>query len=564
MEALGTAGGTELLPAATHVLEKIGAHSADRRTSVILITDGQVGNDAEILRAFKPAAPVTVHTFGIDTAVNDAFLKSLARQQRGGCWLQTPDDDIAGTIAALGDRLRRPVLTELSVQGTWETGREALPDLHAREVVRITLRGAAATPLEITGHFPDGTAHLFEVDLGTAGSEAIKLLWAKERITALLAANRRPEAIDLARRHNLICEGAGFIAWDEAEQVPIAEEEIIQPAMAPSHALGLMRHCVDLRTLDCARIEDDGTSFGDFVESRTEEYATIFGVSPNGSVQSADEARREWELRLAQRVRDAGQRCGVAESGVEAWIVWAQSHGEGTAGRLNALSGAAAIISLMQRELDAPVLRGSLGTRHPTGSERSPGIPAQVGGRIPGGLTPGAGPEAEAAHRRSAERVDRSSAGLGMRVRPLRPRSDRENRVLCRDARPSALFRRLRRAPLAGVFGFDCGPGLTGIRHRRQLAARNGHRIRPTCRPRRVLTPSPMNSRPTMSPAYFETHFRTEARHAIGRPSLRSSRPTPPPANSGPPRRTRSRTSNWSQNCARPDGGSPASPATPR
>ena len=84
MENIGTAGGTELLPAATHVLEKIATHSAGRRTSVILITDGEVGNDAAILHAFKPAAKVTVHTFGIDTAVNDAFLKSLARQQRAG------------------------------------------------------------------------------------------------------------------------------------------------------------------------------------------------------------------------------------------------------------------------------------------------------------------------------------------------------------------------------------------------------------------------------------------------------------------------------------------------
>jgi Ca-activated chloride channel family protein len=231
MEAMGTGGGTELLPAATHVLEKIAAHSADRRTSVILITDGEVGNDAAILHAFKAAAKVTVHTFGIDTAVNDAFLKSLARQQRGGCWLQTPDDDIAGTVSALGDRLRRPVLSQLAVEGLWETGDGALPDLHAREVVTVALRGKTEGPIHVTGCLPDGTAHSFIVDLGSVGSEAVKLLWARQRIAALLAAGQKQEAITLAKAHNLICEGAAFIAWDEQEQVAIAKEELVQPAM---------------------------------------------------------------------------------------------------------------------------------------------------------------------------------------------------------------------------------------------------------------------------------------------------------------------------------------------
>lgn len=236
MEALGARGGTKLLPAATHVLEKIAAHSADRRTNVILITDGQVGNEEAVLRAFKPAAKVAVHTFGIDTAVNDAFLKSLARQQRGGCWLQTPDDDIAGTVSALGDRLRRPVLSNLAIKGAWETGDGNLPDLHAREVVTVALRGKAKGPIKVTGCLPDGTAHSFVVDRGAVGSEAVKLLWAQKRITVLSEAGQQQEAILLAKEHNLICEGAAFIAWDEQEQVPIAEDEIVQPVSESSVA----------------------------------------------------------------------------------------------------------------------------------------------------------------------------------------------------------------------------------------------------------------------------------------------------------------------------------------
>ena len=44
LEALGATGGTELLPALKHVLSKIAIHSTERPMSLVLITDGQVGN----------------------------------------------------------------------------------------------------------------------------------------------------------------------------------------------------------------------------------------------------------------------------------------------------------------------------------------------------------------------------------------------------------------------------------------------------------------------------------------------------------------------------------------
>ena len=231
MQSIGTTGGTELLPAVNHVLEAITAHSAGRRTNVILITDGEVGNDAQILEAFKAAGQLTVHTFGIDTAVNDAFLKALARQHRGGCWLQTPDDDIAGTVSALGERLRRPVLSQLSLDGSWESADGALPDLHAREVVTVVLRGRGKGAIKLRGYLPDGSAKSYKLPLGNRGSEAVKLLWARQRISWLNETEKKQEAITLAKIHNLICEGAAFIAWDEEEQVAVAKDELVQPGI---------------------------------------------------------------------------------------------------------------------------------------------------------------------------------------------------------------------------------------------------------------------------------------------------------------------------------------------
>jgi hypothetical protein len=299
MFSLGTAGGTELFPAALHVLRKIKVHSAYRKANIVLITDGQVGNEATIVQAFRDAPEVRVHTFGIDTAVNDAFLKSLARQQRG--WLQTPDDDIAGTIAALGHRLRRPVLTELAVHGAWEAGAERWPDLHAEEIVNIALRGPVGAPLEITGQLPDGTEHRLAVPTGIAGSEAVKLLWAKQRMTTLLETQRAPEAIALAREHNLICEGTAFIAWDEAEQVQVATEEIVQPALEIEC---LCQAGAAAPMLAMAEIDSEFAAF-----SRPHAHA---------------HAKRRASASVDDELRDLASKLGISVERRDAWMAWAQ------------------------------------------------------------------------------------------------------------------------------------------------------------------------------------------------------------------------------------------------
>ena len=230
---LGTGGGTELLPAAEHVLARLREHSAKRSATVIVITDGQVGNEHELLARFRREAGVTVHTFGIDVAVNDDFLKSLARQQGGDCWLQTPNDDIAGTVAGLADRLRRPVITDLEIRGAWELAGTRVPNVHAGQVVEISLRLPAGKPdaIEIAGRLGSGARHVFPLTVQPCANPALPLLWARERLFTLLADGQQTAALALAKEHNILCEGAAFIAWDESERVQVAQREIYQPSL---------------------------------------------------------------------------------------------------------------------------------------------------------------------------------------------------------------------------------------------------------------------------------------------------------------------------------------------
>jgi len=235
LESLGATGGTELLPAIEHVLGKIQEHSKERPSSLILITDGQVGNEGQILQSLAKHSRLRVHIFGIDVAINDGFLNKLAAQHHGASSLLSPQDDIVGAVTRLGTRLRRPLLTSIRVAEGWELAGPELADLHAGEAMSLPLKARTPDqPLIMEGKLIDGTTQRYSFDLLETSTAALRLLWAKRRIDSLLAAGNPKAAISLAKENNLVCEGAAFIAWDEAEKVPVSgpDSEVYQPSMA--------------------------------------------------------------------------------------------------------------------------------------------------------------------------------------------------------------------------------------------------------------------------------------------------------------------------------------------
>jgi hypothetical protein len=240
LEALGTTGGTELLPALNHVLSKIAIHSTARPMSLVLITDGQVGNEAQILKSLSGHAQLRVHVFGIDVAINDGFLQKLAAQHHGTSCLMSPQDDIVGAVARLGNRLRKPVWTSIRVQDGWEIVGQTLPDLYEGQVLSLPLKSnGAARSVTLDGKLPDGTSKSCRFDLVQTSAVALPLLWAKRRIEFHLAKGETQEAIALAKANNIVCEGAAFIAWDETEKVPVSAKEVYQPTMEPAMARGM-------------------------------------------------------------------------------------------------------------------------------------------------------------------------------------------------------------------------------------------------------------------------------------------------------------------------------------
>ena len=64
----------------------------------------------------------------------------------------------------------------------------------------------------------------------------------KHRIDSLLQDRKNEQAIEHAKEANPVCRGAAFVAWDEAEKVAAAQDEVHQPSLQfmPTKSIALV------------------------------------------------------------------------------------------------------------------------------------------------------------------------------------------------------------------------------------------------------------------------------------------------------------------------------------
>ncbi|HEU4533370.1 MAG TPA: VWA domain-containing protein, partial [Polyangiaceae bacterium] len=122
VEALRANGGTELLAPLVEGL------TLAPDGVLVLLTDGQVGNEAQILKAALNArAGARVYSFGIGTNVSDALLKDMARQTEGAVEFIHPGERIDDKVVAQVSRALAPRVTELEVRFEGVEGAELAP-----------------------------------------------------------------------------------------------------------------------------------------------------------------------------------------------------------------------------------------------------------------------------------------------------------------------------------------------------------------------------------------------------------------------------------------------------
>jgi hypothetical protein len=118
------------------------------------------------------------------------------------------------------------------LEAGWELAGTELPDIYAGQTVFAPIRtNGNRSDLKIAGKDSAGRALTLHLHPQAANNDLPKLIWMKRRIESPLQGGKAREAIALAETSNLVCRGAAFIAWDDAEEVAIAQDEVYQPSL---------------------------------------------------------------------------------------------------------------------------------------------------------------------------------------------------------------------------------------------------------------------------------------------------------------------------------------------
>lgn len=235
VESLRAAGATEMLPGLHAALGA--APPADARMRlVVLITDGYIGNEREVLAALtRDLGASRVFSFGVGGAVNRYLLEQVAELGRGVSEVVTPSEDPSAAAERFHTRIARPFVTDLAVDWGGLDVREvyprALPDVFADQPVLVHGRyaqGGEGT-IQLSGRVRGRAwTQRVRVSLPRApgGHEAVPSVWARARIhdlsTAMLLGETpalREEVTRLALRFGLVSDYTSFVAVDEEGSV---------------------------------------------------------------------------------------------------------------------------------------------------------------------------------------------------------------------------------------------------------------------------------------------------------------------------------------------------------
>ena len=236
-------GGTEILAPLKDVLRKGPTGGLVRH--VVLVTDGQVGNESQIVKHVTSLDQnLRVFGIGIDTAVNAAFLRSIARETGGLSTLLTPSDPIADRVTRFLGRVGTPIATNVALDGLPDDARvqpEGIPDLYLGEPVVVTGSVPGDLPAGLRFHLEHagGSREIFLPQAREGGAEVARAV-AGARVTALTDRmllhrddSATSELLALSLAETVLCPLTAFVVVDPTETSGGTPESMVIPAMTP-------------------------------------------------------------------------------------------------------------------------------------------------------------------------------------------------------------------------------------------------------------------------------------------------------------------------------------------
>jgi Ca-activated chloride channel family protein len=128
VETLAASGGTEMLEPLLAATSALSTVDPKRGRLIVLLTDGQVGNESEIIeRVMASAAGARIYTFGIGKNVSDLLLRDLARRSKGEAEFIHPGERIDAKVTAQFARAAASRVEGLSLRFTGVDAGELAP-----------------------------------------------------------------------------------------------------------------------------------------------------------------------------------------------------------------------------------------------------------------------------------------------------------------------------------------------------------------------------------------------------------------------------------------------------
>jgi Ca-activated chloride channel family protein len=259
-------GGTEMMKAIRTALgDDAGAGKpveADPVRVVCFMTDGYVGNDAEIIAEIKKHSDARVFSFGIGTAVNRFLLAKMAEEGHGDVEFVTAPGEAQAAADRFYERVHSPVLTNISIDWNGLPVTEVYPrevrDLFSAKPIIITGRftGAPTGKITIKGYQGTGDfSRSIPVDFSSAGvgNAALEKIWARHKVEDLMSqdwngiqqgnSKYKAEIIQVGLTHSLATQYTSFVAVEEKTvvqdgkpvqiEVPVELPQGVSPLAVP-------------------------------------------------------------------------------------------------------------------------------------------------------------------------------------------------------------------------------------------------------------------------------------------------------------------------------------------
>lgn len=233
--SLQAEGGTEMQGALEAALA--GDVEEGRLRQVIFVTDGAVGNEAELFSYIEQnLGPARLFPAAIGSAPNGHFMRRAARFGRGIFTYVASPAQVEERMEELFAKLESPQLASVAVDwpdsGT-EVWPQRLPDLYQGEPLVVTARipgaGGEAT---VRGRRGDSPWHAVLRLEGGAPAAGVGKLWARRKIEALMDEGTRgrdgdevrSQVVEVALEHHLVSRYTSLVAVDVTPSRPESAE----------------------------------------------------------------------------------------------------------------------------------------------------------------------------------------------------------------------------------------------------------------------------------------------------------------------------------------------------